>query len=182
MGIQSVLFWIVLGIVLLFLGLNSYNRYKIRKDEDVIKKYLQKIDIEKLHKMKKKGEKYYEPVFKHEEKEEPVEEIKEEIEKGEKPEIKDELSSKEKDILTLVHDVPKESAINRVKNFVDYSEKEINEILKRLEELELINIIKIPKGNLEEEEYYFRTTKVTDNMLNDLLRFEKDFGWDFGEV
>jgi len=175
-------------VILLFLALAPYRKYRQRKNEEIIKSYLEKIDIEEIHRIKKEREKYYEPVFK--EKTEREVEGNEEDKGGEKntedeqkiEEIKEDLSQEEKDILTLIHGIPKENVIDKIKEFIDFSEEEIKEILDRLEKLELINIMKVPKNEIEEEEYYFRTTKVKKDMLNDLLRFEKDFGWDFKET
>lgn len=88
------------------------------------------------------------------------------------------LSESQKNVLTLLNKVEKEKAIAFIQNYLPYSDYQIEEIITNLENKGLLKVIKISQNQAEVEKYYY-TEKVTPQMLNDNLRFKKDYGWDY---
>ena len=63
-----------------------------------------------------------------------------------------------------------------VKKFINLPKNKIQKIVKKLKELELIEIICLPN---DKQLYYFHDRrKVNPDMLDDDLRFKRDFGSD----
>ncbi|MFA5019738.1 MAG: hypothetical protein WC533_01425 [Candidatus Pacearchaeota archaeon] len=168
-GWKSLFIYLIVLIALILFGIIAYNKYKERKDEDKIKEYIEKADVNEIIEKKKK---FYEPTFRT-----PEESYKENLNK----EQKIELLKEERDILTLASDLPKDEAVKKIKKIVSYPEEEITKILNKFENLGLITRIKTLKYGVEKEVYY-HTLKVKKDMVNDDLKFRKKFGWDFRKV
>lgn len=160
------IFMIIIAVLVLTGAISFffYTRYKLRKEEEKIKGYLKELDKKKIQ---ENMEKFYSPVFKKEEIEAPLKETW--------------LGTQEKDILTLLKKIQKDKAVNFVKKFLPYSEFEIIRTIDKLQDLELIDIIRTIEGEIEVE-WLYHTSKVTPEMLNDDLRFKKDEGWDFKDA
>jgi len=85
------------------------------------------------------------------------------------------LTKKEKDILTLMDDSLVNGFIEFTKKFMEYPEKDIKKIVSKLISKNYIKIVTTPNEN-NKIEWYFHTEKVKPNMINDNLRYKKDYG------
>lgn len=84
------------------------------------------------------------------------------------------LSKKEKDILTLMNLTPVEGFLEFSKNFVNYNKEDIKKISKKLIKNGYVKTITIPQKN-KKVKVYVHTKKVKNGMLNDNIRYKKDY-------
>jgi len=85
------------------------------------------------------------------------------------------LSKKEKDILTLMDSSFVNGFLEFAQKFVEYTKEDIGKISKKLIKKGYVKIITIPQGN-SKIKWHFHTEKVKPEMLNDNIRYEKDYG------
>lgn len=80
------------------------------------------------------------------------------------------LSKEDKEILTLMDGVLANNFLKFAKKFVKYPAKEISSAASRLLKEGLVEIVPI-----EDRNFYYHTKKVKPEMLNDYIRYKKDF-------
>tara|TARA_Y100000310_G_scaffold239123_1_gene242681 strand:- start:10746 stop:11579 length:834 start_codon:yes stop_codon:yes gene_type:complete len=85
------------------------------------------------------------------------------------------MTKKEKQILTLLDDSRVNNYIEFIKKITDYPEPIIKDLAERFLKEGLIKKIKIPNGD-EEVEWFFFTEKVTEDMIDDDVRYKRDMG------
>lgn len=161
---------IVIFIVLLLVGITSYNSRKKRKDRDRIKESLSEINFKGMD----DKEPPYTPIF-EEEKEKgfynslfkPKESL---------PTI-EEIANK---ILPFVDGVEKNSVIDLIKKEFQCSGDQILGIINSLQDNGLIKTLELP--GIENGEKIFHTIKARRKIADDSKKFRHDFGWDFKQV
>lgn len=84
------------------------------------------------------------------------------------------LSKREKEILTLMDDVPADSYVEYVQRFTDYLRVNIVKIVEEFVKEGLLERITIPEGD-DERSWYFHTKKVTRDMLDTEMLYRRDF-------
>lgn len=91
------------------------------------------------------------------------------------------LTQTEKEILTLLDDTLAETATKDIRKVVDYPEKVISDLIIKFEQEEYIRRIPLPHGD-EQRDWFFHTTKVTRDMLDDDVRYKREMvGYFSGE-
>ncbi|MBU2562218.1 MAG: hypothetical protein KKF68_00985 [Nanoarchaeota archaeon] len=90
------------------------------------------------------------------------------------------LNKKEKDILSIMNDSSEKQILEFAKKHTKYLEKDIKKIANKLTKENYVEKVKIPVGD-KIVVLYFYTKKVTKDLLNDSLKWKKDFGYKFGE-
>jgi len=85
------------------------------------------------------------------------------------------LTQKEKQVLTLLDDAKVEGFEEFVQKFIDLSKAEIQKMVNKFKDLELIEIISLSN---DKDLWYFHTGKVNKGMLDDDLRYKRDYGSD----
>ena len=83
------------------------------------------------------------------------------------------LTNIERDILTIIDDMLVNNFLERAQDITGYSQREIQTAIDSLMQQDLIEIVALPYGQ-GKENFYSRTLKVTDSMLNPSLRFDLD--------
>jgi len=86
------------------------------------------------------------------------------------------LTQKEKQVLTLLDDAKVEDFEEWVQKFIDLSKSEIQKIVNKFKDLELIEIISL--SNEKDLWYFHDRRKVKPDMLDDDLRYKRDYGSD----
>ncbi len=84
------------------------------------------------------------------------------------------LSKKERDILTLMDLTLVKGFLEFSKEFVNYNEEDVKKIIKKLVKEGYVKIITIPQKN-KKVKVYIHTKKVKSGMLNDNIRYKKDY-------
>ena len=87
-----------------------------------------------------------------------------------------ELTQEEKQVLTLVDSARVDGIEEWVRKFIDLPKDKIQKIVKKLKELGLIEIIFMP--NNKHLHYFHDSRKINPDMLDDDLRFKRDYGSD----
>ncbi len=86
------------------------------------------------------------------------------------------LNKKEKQVLTILDSAKVNGVEELVQKFVWLPKDRIQKIVEKLEKLGLIDIIILPNDN---QSYYFHDTrKIKPDMLDDDIRFKRDYGSD----
>lgn len=85
------------------------------------------------------------------------------------------LLKKEKDILTLMDSSLVNGFIEFAQKFIEYDKKEIEKIISKLLKEKYVKIV-ITLNEDNKIEWYFHTKKVKPNMINDDIRYKKDYG------
>ncbi|MFA7707870.1 MAG: hypothetical protein WCX73_02890 [Candidatus Pacearchaeota archaeon] len=178
--ILVILFMSLILIGLIVFGAKRYKKYKIKEEEKRIKEYLKGLD---LYVRKEGSESIYDLCFKNErttQKETTNDlEIKNNSGMENKGDIKNfNLDYNSKIILTLLNNTEKTGAIGFIKKYIVISDEEIRDIINKLHENGLIEVVKLNKGEIMTEKY-FHTPRVKPEMLNDDIRFRKDKGWSY---
>ena len=86
------------------------------------------------------------------------------------------LNQKEKQVLTLLDDVKVEGFEEFVQKFINLSKSEIQKIVNKFKELQLIQIITL--SDEKDLWYFIDRRKVKQDMLDDDLRYRRDYGSD----
>jgi putative hydrolases of HD superfamily len=116
----------------------------------------------------------------NEEEDDSVDEIDEDIDDDEEVVENEEFSleggfsRKEREILTLMNDVPADSYVEYVQRFTDYLRVDIVKIVEGFLEEGLLEKITLPEGD-DERSWYFHTNEVSKDMLDSEMLFRRDF-------
>jgi len=86
-----------------------------------------------------------------------------------------ELSKQEKQILSALDDIPADDVFRIVNKFTKLSEPIINDTTEKFLKEGFIEKISIPQADTERD-WYFHTSKVMDNMLDDNIRYKMHWG------
>ncbi|NJL44541.1 MAG: hypothetical protein HC945_04505 [Nitrosarchaeum sp.] len=77
------------------------------------------------------------------------------------------LTQDERDVLTLLNDCCKKTAVHDLQRHIELSAARIHDIIAALEKQRYIEVLELSgKG----DDWYFHTSKVTPDLLNDELR------------
>ncbi|MFH1211766.1 MAG: hypothetical protein V1659_02435 [Candidatus Woesearchaeota archaeon] len=85
------------------------------------------------------------------------------------------LTQDEKCVLTLLDDAEVDGFEGLAQRYIQLPKKKIAEIVEKLKNLELVEIIFLAD---EKDLWYFHTGKVNEEMLDDDLRYKKNYGSD----
>jgi putative hydrolases of HD superfamily len=117
------------------------------------------------------------------EEEDDVDELDEDLENNEDDEViveedgvssVDDFSRREKEILTLMNDVPADSYVEYVQRFTDYLRVNIVNIVEGFIEEGLLEKITLPEGD-DERSWYFHTKDVSKDMIDSEMLSRRDF-------
>ena len=86
------------------------------------------------------------------------------------------LTQKEKQVLTLLDDAKVEGFEEWVQKFIDLPKDEIQKIVNKFKDLELIEIISL--SDKKDLWYFHDRRKIKPDMLDDDLRYKIDYGSD----
>jgi hypothetical protein len=91
-----------------------------------------------------------------------------------------ELTKKEKDVLSLMDEITLDGFVGFVKKVLNYPNKDIKIIANKLVKFGFVKIIDISQTG-KSKKWYFHTKKVSNDMINDNLRYIKEMGSKFGK-
>lgn len=86
-----------------------------------------------------------------------------------------ELTKQEKQILSALDDIPTDDVFRIVNKFTKLPEPIIKDTVKKFLKEGFIEIISIPQAD-KERDWYFHTSKVMDDMLDDDIRYKMHWG------